>query len=455
MSGVKHCGRMRRIRTFMLIGMLLLLLLPRLFYPLPKLFDSWMPGGFIQQRHQAQDAALNDALLEASGHVERWHEAEWQQSLRQRLNHPAIGLKLLDASGHEIFRSGFIRFNGTPDRQAIVTEEGKVVGTVYMYVPDRETVLPTVVSIIIAAGIILLIWRQMGRYVVKPLEAMSAAARKIGGGELDFKLPHSAVLEVDEVRTALESLGSGIKQSVTRQSELEHQRRFYIGAIAHDLRTPLFALRGFLLRLERGLVKNPEQAARYLSLCVQKADRMERLVSDLFSYIKSDVPELSVHKERQELYPILERTLDAFRPLAQSKRIDIAVDGPREDCVIQGDDHLLERAIGNLLDNAIRYTAPEGRVRLQWHMERERVVFSVADSGPGISEKDLPHIFDPFYRAEASRNTETGGTGLGLTIAVRILTAHGGGLTARNLPQGGAEFTGWIALDHGQNTGML
>ncbi|WP_222708574.1 cell wall metabolism sensor histidine kinase WalK [Paenibacillus sp. N3.4] len=305
--------------------------------------------------------------------------------------------------------------------------------------------LSSIFSILLPVGVVLFIWRQMGRYVVKPLEAMSAAARKMAGGDLDFELPRTSVREVAEVREALQALGDELKELVIRQSELEQERQFYIGAIAHDLRTPLFALRGYLMRLERGLASSPEKAARYLSICSQKAEHLERLVSDLFSYVKSDLLRQSTHKEPFEFGPFIHRIADSYRTLALSREISIEENSPEATCSLEADRHLLERAIGNLIDNALRHTTLGGTIEIKWHREPDRIVFSIADTGTGIPEKDLPHIFEPFYRADASRNSETGGTGLGLTIAKRIAQAHGGDLTARNRSTGGAEFTGWIS----------
>lgn len=311
---------------------------------------------------------------------------------------------------------------------------------------QQGTVFPTLFSLLVTVPVVLFIWRQMGRTVVAPLEAMSEAARRIAGGDLDFELPHTAVREIAEVRAALLALGAELKESVRRQSELEHERRFYIGAIAHDLRTPLFALRGFLTRLEKGLAGSPEKAARYLTICCQKAEHLERLVSDLFAYVKSDVTERKIVKELHDFGPLIRRMTDAYRSLAHAKEAAITEREPGAVCIVEADSHLLERAVGNLLDNALRYTPPGGEIAISWRREAERLTFTVADSGPGIPAKDLPHIFDPFYRAETSRSLETGGAGLGLTIARKIVQAHGGDIAARNRPSGGAEFTGWLPL---------
>ena len=109
-----------------------------------------------------------------------------------------------------------------------------------------------------------------------------------------------------------------------------------------------------------------------------------------------------------------------------------------------GDPHLLTRAVENLLDNAVRHTPPAGEIGVAWECAGDDVRFSVVDDGPGIPPADLPHIFTPLYRGDSSRNRRTGGAGLGLAIARRLIRAHGGELTAANAPDGGALFLAWL-----------
>lgn len=132
-----------------------------------------------------------------------------------------------------------------------------------------------------------------------------------------------------------------------------------------------------------------------------------------------------------------------MQPQAEAKAVALVIDPPEAGSAwLEGDPHLLTRVLTNLLDNALRVTPPGGRVTLRWRGVGERLVFAVSDTGPGIAPHDLPHLFDPLYRADASRNRQTGGAGFGLTIARRILRAHGGDLSAANGAAGGAVLTG-------------
>jgi signal transduction histidine kinase len=431
-----------RIRQWMFVGMLIILILPRLFYEIPNVLDRYL---FERTLHLQQQAEVNTTLREVTASVSRWRDPDWQAAIHETIARSHLGILILDSTEHEIVRSGTIDSEEAPDRQASILEGNQLLGSVLIYIPDQGSILASIFAVIAAASAILFISFQMGRVVVKPLEAMSAAARRIADGDLDFELPRSTVMEVADVRAAFQAMGNGLQESLTRQSKLEEERRFFINAIAHDLRTPLFVLRGFLSRLERGLAETPEKAARYTAICCQKAEQLDHLVADLFSYAKMEYMDPTHRLKPVEFHSLLSEIVHEFRPIALEQEVEIINPFPTRPCMLQGDAPMLRRAVENLLDNALRHTPPKGKIEVNWQLADEVVTFTIADTGPGITDQDLPHVFDPFYRGDDSRNPEKGGTGFGLTIARRILRIHGGDLTAHNAsPSGGAVFTGWI-----------
>jgi signal transduction histidine kinase len=282
-----------------------------------------------------------------------------------------------------------------------------------------------------------------GHSVLRPLAAMRQAAHQVAAGDLEIRLPDPQLREVAAVAEAFGAMGEALRASLERQAELEQQRRLVIGAIAHDLRTPLFSLRGYLEGLERGLASTPEKAAHYLAITRQQADSLERLVADLFTFTRLDYLEETPQREPVDLAMLLGAAVESAQPRAAEKHITLVAQGPPA-CVLEGDPHLLTRAVENLLDNALRHTPAGGRISVYWERAAAGYRFLVADSGPGIAPTDLPHIFDPLYRGETSRNRATGGAGLGLAIAQRILHAHGGSLTAATQPGGGAVLVGTL-----------
>lgn len=287
------------------------------------------------------------------------------------------------------------------------------------------------------------------RWIIKPLEAMGKAARQIAEGDLDIALPPSGVREIAEVKSGFDIMVVGLRRSAHQQSALEEERRFFIGAIAHDLRTPLFALKGYLEGLERSIASTPEQMDHYVKVCIQKSNQLDRLVTDLITFAKTEYMEIINQEEPIEVIDLLRKSVETICHLAESKMITFRFETPPEGIrfgTIIGDAYLLERAFSNLLDNAVRYTPSHGVIWVECSFAPDRATVNIRDSGPGIPKVDLGHVFEPLYRGESSRNRESGGTGLGLTIAKRIFRAHGGDLTAGNHPQGGAMVTGWIPV---------
>lgn len=282
----------------------------------------------------------------------------------------------------------------------------------------------------------------VGLPVLRPLAELNRAAESMAGGDLNvhFSSP-SPVREIAEVSAALEGTSAALRESLARQVALEEDRRLFISAIAHDLRTPLFMLRGYLKGLEYGVAATPDKIAHYLAMCSTQADALERRIADLFTFTRLEYLEQEPERAPVEMRGMLAEMVEIARPLAATKRIELALEGPAGPCMVLGDRRLLARAIGNLLDNALRYTPDCGRIVVRWGPNDGKVSLAVEDSGPGIAAHDLPHLFTPLYRGEESRNRQTGGAGLGLTIAQRILRAHGGELTASNAPSGGAVFT--------------
>ena len=169
---------------------------------------------------------------------------------------------------------------------------------------------------------------------------------------------------------------------------------------------------------------------------------LEHLIADLFAFSRLEYLEQSPHKEPMDFSKLVSKAIDDVHLQAEAKNVVLSIDDASVE--IQGDWLLLARALNNLLDNALRHTPADGNIRIAWHKSDSKLQFTVADSGPGIDPHDLPHLFKPLYRADSSRNRETGGAGLGLAIARRILQAHGGDLSAANRVGGGAEFTGWL-----------
>ncbi|GAB2545405.1 sensor histidine kinase [Gracilibacillus alcaliphilus] len=287
----------------------------------------------------------------------------------------------------------------------------------------------------------------MRRYILIPLEKMSLSARQIAAGDLDTEIPSSKISEIAEVHDGFHVMVDSLRKSFQKQAELEEERRFVITAVAHDLRTPLFALRGYLDGLEQGIADSPEKQAKYLAVCKEKSAQLNRLVEELFTFAKTEYQAIERNEDVIDLNLVFNKAMDSLSPQAQQKGISIMLENPASDCTVTGDLYLLERAISNLIDNAVRHTPRNGKILINFHREGRKVSFTIQDTGAGFSAADLQRIFEPLYRGEASRNRSTGGAGLGLTISQRIMRQHGGELIAENHPEGGAVIKGWVPVN--------
>lgn len=307
-------------------------------------------------------------------------------------------------------------------------ESGPIAGTLFVERPSRAVrfaaafgagLLALVLAVL--AGVVLL-----RRWVVAPLARLAADAERIAGGELDVGPVNSRTREVAEVGAALRGMADGLRGALAEQRAAEKQRRFLLSAIAHDLRTPLFTLRGSLEAIEHGIGD-----ADHLRRARDKATLLDRLVGDLFTFSRLE-------------YAGPELAHDALDPVALAHEAADTVD-PRIGVVaaaapmsLNGDHAALLRVLVNLLDNAVRHARSE--VELRVRAESDDVLFEVLDDGPGIAPDDLPQLFEPLFRADRARNSATGGAGLGLAIVQRLTAAHGGTVEAGNRPQGGARF---------------
>jgi signal transduction histidine kinase len=408
----------------------------------------------MQQQERDQSVRDNVTLARAFlvADVTRWADPTWKSRARGRLAAWGLQVQLVNAQGHPVFAttqhvpSGW---NGEKLSVSKPRDKSAFVGGGVIFYPRPESqswegpLIAALAALLVTLAITAWV---LGRTVVRPLAAASRAARGITAGNLDVRLPRSQVREVAEVAAALESMSAGLRDAIDRQEAIEQERRLFIGAIAHDLRTPLFTLRSYLSGLKDGLATTPEKAARYIEVCQDKADALERLITDLFTFARLEYLEQAPQLEPVDWAGLLSEAIEDMRPVASEKGIAVLLDGPSERCPLVGDPHLLARALNNLLDNALRHTPEGGEVLVRWRQADEAVVFAVEDSGSGIDPRDLPHVFMPLYRADSSRNRQTGGAGLGLAIAQRILRTHGGDLVAGNGSTGGAIFTGRIPV---------
>jgi two-component system, OmpR family, phosphate regulon sensor histidine kinase PhoR len=229
---------------------------------------------------------------------------------------------------------------------------------------------------------------------------------------------------------------------VTQLRRLENMRRDFVANVSHEIKTPLTAIKGFVETLHQGGVEDPAEAARFLGIIAKHVDRLNTIIEDLLmlSRIENESEAGEIKRETVHLREVLQNAVQICRPRADEKRIRVELSGEL-DTAAALDPVLLEQAVVNLLDNAIKYSDPDKKVQIQVVTSDNEVRIRVQDHGIGIEKKHLPRLFERFYRVDKARSRSLGGTGLGLAIVKHIAQAHGGHITVESRPGEGSLFS--------------
>jgi two-component system phosphate regulon sensor histidine kinase PhoR len=233
-----------------------------------------------------------------------------------------------------------------------------------------------------------------------------------------------------------------VLNDVTRLRKLENIRRDFVANVSHEIKTPITAIKGFVETLRDGAAKNPEDGERFLSIIQKHVDRLEALVEDLLSLSrieKEGEREEIVLKERA-IREVLAGAIQLCDARASAKNIVLELTCD-EDLKGEINPALLEQAVVNLIDNAIKYSDPGKRVHVEARAENKGLLIRVQDHGCGIEKKHLDRLFERFYRVDKARSRKLGGTGLGLAIVKHIIQAHGGNVSVESQPGQGSTFS--------------
>ncbi len=274
------------------------------------------------------------------------------------------------------------------------------------------------------------------------LRELLHGAERLSEGDFAARVPVAGRDEVAQVAQAFNEMAARLEQAAETERQLEEARRHLIAGASHDLRTPLTSVRAMLDALAEGVVSDPATIARYLHKSQGEINRMSALIDSLFDLALLDTGHLELERERGSLADLISDTLESFTARAHAAGVALTGSAVPEVDPVWMDIAQISRVLNNLLDNALRHTPEGGRVRVRAAREEDMARVRVADSGPGISPEDLPHIFEHFYRGEKSRSREGfahGGTGRGLAIAKGIVEAHGGRIWAESAPEEGTQ----------------
>jgi len=300
-----------------------------------------------------------------------------------------------------------------------------VIGTDLELVPWRDVVLRFAWAITLGLLLASLFAGWLARFLSRRLEGLRHAARRLADGDLSARAPGEGDDEITEVSVAFNEMAA--------QLEAAHRReREFLVSVGHDLRTPLTTITGYTEAMEEGRVPD-EDLPRVSSVIRRESDRLGRLVEDLMLLSRLEAREFNLRPEPVDLVGHLRGALDAYRGRAEAAGIELIDDlGPMPEVVVDPD--RIDQVVGNLVENALRYTPEGGRVNLVLSAADGYARIAVTDTGPGIEAADVPHIFERLYVSQRYRPLRREGSGLGLSIVKELVEAMGGRVEVESAP---------------------
>lgn len=297
----------------------------------------------------------------------------------------------------------------------------------------RLTLIQTViviVGILFIGTTLLTVW--LYKSIVKPIGELKLAAERMKNGDLDFSVESEAEDEIGDLFTTFEEMRVRMKEQIEVGMQYERESKELMSNISHDLKTPITAIKGYVEGVLDGVADTPEKQEKYFRTIYSKANDMEKMIEELFLYSKLDSNSETYSFARVNLNDYFEDCIEEISVDLEERNIDLGFfNYADKDVVIIADPEKLKRVITNIINNSAKYIGDKkGIINIRIHEEAEFVQVEIEDNGKGIAKKEIPRIFERLYRTDASRNSAQGGSGLGLSIAKKIVEEHGGRIWA-------------------------
>lgn len=365
----------------------------------------------------------NDLVYEGNGNA----------NYKLKENLPEYDSDVLQGAGSGFYMEG--------EEQALIKQTdvsfrdgGK--GSVFI-ITSMERLLPdikgTLVDLMISVLLILLftagmltVWIYQG--IINPIHKLQLATENIKAGNLDFTVEADGKDEIGELCRNFEEMRFRLKESEEEKLAGEKENRVLISNISHDLKTPITAIKGYVEGIMDGVADTPQKQEKYIRTIYNKANEMDTLINELTLYAKIDTNRIPYNFSRINVADYFEDCVEEVGLDLEAKNIRLNyIDYADKDVLIIADPEQLRRVINNIISNSIKYLDKEqGFINIRIRDVGDFIQIEFEDNGKGIPAKDLPYIFDRFYRADASRNSSTGGSGIGLSIVKKIIEDHGG-----------------------------
>ena len=259
--------------------------------------------------------------------------------------------------------------------------------------------------------------------------------------ELKMKLKPGFV-ELSDVEHDVENWAHNQLQEIERLKELERYRKDFVGNVSHELKTPIFNIQGYILTLLEGGLEDPNINKLYLTRTEKSIDRMISIVEDLESINKLETGELKPQFSVFDIVKIVEEVFEMEQRLSKERKIWLTfTNKPEKPLMVKADRKRIIEVLTNLVVNGLKYGKKNGFLKVGFYDFDDKIMIEVSDNGIGIDKKDLPRIFERFFRVDKSRSREQGGTGLGLSIVKHIIEAHNQTINVQSILNEGTTFT--------------
>lgn len=305
------------------------------------------------------------------------------------------------------------------------------------YQENETTMLfSTAIYVFIAIAIFSICFALMQHRQVQYMQKLSTAMHDIANGDLTTTVDIEGDNELSAMAMELNQMAEKVRNLMEREREAERTKNDLITNVAHDLRTPLTSIIGYLELLSSNRFIDDSIRQKYLSIAYQKARHLQLLIEDLFGFTRLGYGKLTAQMGELDIVNLLEQLLDEFYPIFEQNHLEYHFQTNVPSQMMIGDGTLLARLFDNLLNNAVKYGNDGKAINVLLTAKEDSITIDVVNFGTIIPPNELHAIFEKFYRMEQSRSTQTGGTGLGLAIAKNIVDLHGGTITAESSMNG-------------------
>jgi len=415
------------ILTVLIVFLIILILVGALFYRLFKEYlypvedaaeaiDEISKGNYQARFHFTRNELLQDLSNRINNMARELTEFSLQEQMQSEqlstlIDNTESGLMLLDERGYiHLVNRKFIDIFGENEKDYI--------GSLYYDALDNETIQETVQKVFL--------------YERKVKESFK---HHVNIEEMYIEVSGAPIInERNMLKGAVLVL-----HDITEMKRLEGMRKDFVANVSHELRTPITSIKGFSETLLDGAMHDEEMMVEFLTIIYNESDRIQNLIEDLLALSKLEGDNFMLVLHDVNVLDLYESIKPAISYNAEQKNINLTADV--EDIDFKADKNRISQVIINLVDNAINYTPENGNVSLRIYKEEDKVKISVSDTGIGIPEKEIPRIFQRFYRVDKARTRDSGGTGLGLAIVKHIIEVHNGEISVESVVDKGTTIT--------------